>query len=60
MWDFTNDEMLLYVLELYMHKGAQPIVCDAHAQAFNDMFTLETLEVALNKMANGKACDNVQ
>ena len=43
-----------------MHKGAQPIVGDTHAQAFNDLFTLETLEVALNKMENGKACNTLQ
>lgn len=60
MGNFTDEEMLLYVTELYMHKGTQYIICDTHAQAFNDLFTLETLEAALNKMANGKACDTLQ
>ena len=44
-------------MELYMHKGTQPIVCDTQVQASNDMFVLKTLEAALNKMANGKASD---
>ena len=52
MGDFIDDEMLLYVTKLYMHKGAQPIECDTHVQAFNDLFTLETLEAALNKMTS--------
>ena len=54
MGDFIDDLMPLYVTKLYMCKGAQPIVCDTHAQDFNDMFMLEKLEAALNKIANGK------
>ena len=60
MGDFIDDEMLLYVIELYMYKGTQSIVCDMHAQGCSDLFTLETLEAALHKMANGKACDTLE
>ena len=60
MGNFTDEEMLLYVMELYMHEETQPIVCDTHAQVLNDLFTLDTLEAALKKMANGKACDTLQ
>ena len=60
MRDFTDDEMLSCVSKLYMCKGAQPIVGDTHAQAFNDMLMLETLEEALKKIANGKAGDTLQ
>ena len=60
MGDFVDDEMILYVTKLDVHKGAQPIVCDTHVQAFNDLFTLETLEAALTKMTNGNAYDTLQ
>ena len=30
MGDFTDDDMLSYVTDLYMHEGVQPIVCDVH------------------------------
>ena len=35
MGDFIDDEMILYIIELYIHKGAQPIVRDTHAHAFS-------------------------
>ena len=60
MGDFTEDDMLSYVTKLYMHEELPPIRCEEQAQTPNGLFTLGSLEVAIKKMASGKASDTLR
>lgn len=59
MGDFTEEEMLKYVKQLYMHPDALPMVGEKIYYTGPDIFNIHDVNEGLKKMANGKAPDTL-
>ena len=57
--NFTEDDMYMYVQNLYNNPGAQEMMHGVYeSSADKECFSLEEVQQALTKMHNGKACDS--